>query len=67
MARTIDTIKSEHQKIIASAHNAVVGHHGVSATLRLLLENNHQWPRMRSDVVKFIHQCYLSEIQNYSP
>ena len=51
----------EHRRLIASVHNNIVGHHGIGATIKLLLENNHRWCHMRRDVVEYIHHCAICQ------
>lgn len=51
----------QQRRYIAEVHNAVVGHHGISATLRLLRQRNLHWPQMRRSVVDFVHSCAVCQ------
>jgi len=66
-------IPSDKRAIIAACHNHMIGHWGVERTLNLCQQvmekdpkfKDKQWPQMRADVNKYIHQCdtckYMSE------
>lgn len=57
-------IPARAHKIIASVHNASVGHRGVVATMGRLQKAGHQWPYMRQMVVQFIHECDTCQKQD---
>jgi hypothetical protein len=46
---------------IQKCHNEVVGHHGVSKTLKLLRSAGLVWKGMRADVVDFVQSCPLCQ------
>jgi hypothetical protein len=50
-------IPQEKFELIATFHNATMGHMGVQNTLRSLRMNGHVWKGMSNDVINFIKQC----------
>lgn len=52
---------TSHRDLIASVHNAIVGHHGRTRTVRLLREGGHDWPGMTQEVEEFISSCPLCQ------
>ena len=49
--------KEQIADIIKSSHNLVVGHRGVSTTIRELIEAGYNWPTLRYDVATYIQSC----------
>ena len=47
----------EDYQTIATAHNEVVGHHGVERTLEKLKSKGKHWKYMREHVKRYIRQC----------
>lgn len=58
---SLSNIPIEKVAIIETAHNDVIGHCGVTATIRKLKLANHYWPLMRSHVVQYIHTCPICQ------
>ena len=54
----------EHQTI-ATAHNEVVGHHGVERTMAKLASNGKHWKYMREHVKRYIRQCPCCQKMSY--
>jgi hypothetical protein len=54
-------IPIERIAIIETAHNDIIGHCGVTATIRKLKLANHYWLNMRTDVVRYIHTCPICQ------
>ena len=50
-------IPQEKHDIIASHHNAMVGHMGVQSTIKRLTSSNHSWPFLRQHVKHFVRHC----------
>jgi len=50
-------LSDDIHQLITTAHNSVIGHHGVHATLQKLVRSGRKWPQMRADVQVFIAQC----------
>eukprot|EP00762_Andalucia_godoyi_P007957 ANDGO_01279.mRNA.1 Retrovirus-related Pol polyprotein from transposon 412 len=48
---------TSHDDEIKEAHNCIVGHRGIQATIDLLKQQGHSWPSMRSDVEMFLKTC----------
>ena len=46
---------------IETVHNDMVGHHGITQTLRMLKAKHISWLSMRNDVVQFIHSCPICQ------
>ena len=50
-------IPEREHKTIATAHNEVVGHHGVERTMAKLVAKGKHWKYMREHVKRYIRQC----------
>ena len=57
----LPTIPIEYCAIIETAHNDVIGHCGIDATLRKLKIATRYWPRMREHVTRFIQSCPICQ------
>ena len=57
----VEAIPPECFIIIESAHNDILGHCGIDATLRKLKLAKQYWPRMREHVARFIHSCPICQ------
>jgi hypothetical protein len=59
----LESIDVEHLDILKSVHNSIVGHFGITYTIKMLedfkLINN--WPSYRSDVKDFIKSCAICQ------
>jgi len=58
---SLPDISIEKIAIIETAHNDVIGHCGVTATIRKLKLAGHYWLTMRTDVVRFVHTCPICQ------
>ena len=58
---SLTDLSIEKIAIIETAHNDVLGHCGVTATIRKLKLAGHYWLSMRTDVVRFIHTCPICQ------
>jgi cleavage and polyadenylation specificity factor subunit 1 len=60
---SLESIDVEHLDILKSVHNSIVGHFGITYTIKMLedfkLINN--WPSYRSDVKDFIKSCAICQ------
>jgi hypothetical protein len=54
---TKTALPEERRAIIATAHNEVMGHHGVKRTRDLLQSKKLQWPGMNTHIRQFISEC----------
>jgi hypothetical protein len=52
LSRCLVVVDKEEE--IRKVHGSIIGHHGVSRTVKMLKENGTVWPKMRQDVVQFI-------------
>jgi hypothetical protein len=57
----VEVIPPEYFTIIESAHNDILGHCGIDATLRKLKLAKQYWHRMREHVARFIHSCPICQ------
>jgi Fe-S cluster biogenesis protein NfuA len=55
LSRCLVVIDKEEE--IRKVHGSIIGHHGISRTIKLLKDNGKVWPKMRQDVVQFIRGC----------
>ena len=56
-APDLSMIDPQHLNWIENAHNELVGHMGIAATVNKLRHNGLVWPHMRQDVVQYIQCC----------
>ena len=60
------TIPPEAYQFIMDAHNDMVGHHGVEATMHLLDKQERNWPFRREQVRRFIRDCAFCQKNTYT-
>ena len=51
----------EKSSCIEKCHNSIVGHHGISKTLKLLRSSGYSWEGMKRDVVSYVRSCVLCQ------
>jgi len=59
------TLSNEVYETIRSAHNEIVGHHGVERTFNKLTRMGKHWKYMREQVKRFIKQCPCCQKMSY--
>jgi hypothetical protein len=60
---SLESIPVDHLDILKSVHNSIVGHFGVTYTVKFLEESKlvDDWPSYRSDVKEFIKSCAICQ------
>lgn len=52
---------AKHYDTIASVHNDIFGHMGITKTLKLLKQDGHNWKTINGDVTAFVHSCPICQ------
>ena len=63
LAKVSDMVE-DRMSIIATCHNAIIGHGGVHRTIFLLRMSGHDWVNMEEDVREYINRCDTCNINN---
>jgi hypothetical protein len=53
----VEMSEEEVTNLLKRHHNALTGHQGITETVRKLSKSGYKWKNMRSDIIRFVHEC----------